>query len=93
MFTLTLWWRRRRPQESQADKVERVVGEDLQRRQWTEARLGKRSKGDLEKVEMAVRLRKETLVKVAWVAQRLPMGSVANVNTLLYQWRQRKQKQ
>ena len=42
---------------------------------------------------MAVRLRKETLVKVAWVAQRLPMGSVANVNTLLYQWRQRKQKQ
>ena len=36
------------------------------------------NKGDLEKVKMAVRLRK---------------GSVANVNTLLYQWRQRKQKQ
>ena len=56
----------------------RVVGEELERRQWTEATLGKRRKGDLEKVKMAVRLR---------------MGSVANVNTLLYQWRQRKQKQ
>ena len=44
-------------------------------------------------MKMAVRLRKETLVTVAWIAQRLRMGSVANVNTLLYQWRQRKQKQ
>ena len=70
-------------QESQADKAERVVGEELQRRRWTEATLGKQSKGHLEKVKMAVRLQKETLVTVAWIAQRLQMGSVANVNTLL----------
>jgi hypothetical protein len=31
---------------------------------------------------MKSRLRKETLVTVAWIAQRLQMGSVANVNTL-----------
>jgi hypothetical protein len=34
-----------------------------------------------------VRLRIETLVTVAWMAERLQMGSVDNVNTLLYQWR------
>ena len=30
----------------------------------------------------------ETLVTVAWIAERLQMGSMANVNTLLYPWRQ-----
>jgi dihydroorotate dehydrogenase len=38
-------------------------------------------------VKIAVRLRKETLVTVAWIAERLQMGSVAHVNTLLYRWR------
>ena len=42
------------------------------------------SKGDLEKLKITVRLRNETLVTVAWIAQRLQMGSTANVNTLLY---------
>jgi putative transposase len=74
-------------QESQKEKAERVVGEELRRRGWTEVTLGERPKGDLEKVRIAVRLRKETLVTVAWIAERLQMGSVANVNTLLYQWR------
>ena len=41
-----------------------------------------------EKVKITVRLRQETLVTLAWVARRLQMGSVANVNTLLYRWRQ-----
>lgn len=75
-------------QESQVEKAERVVGEELRRRRWTETTLGKRSKGEWEKVKIAVRLRQETLVTVAWIAERLQMGSVANVNTLLYRWRQ-----
>ena len=33
----------------------------------------------------AVGLRNETRVTVAWIAQRLPMGNAAHVNTLLYQ--------
>jgi hypothetical protein len=37
-----------------------------------------------EKVKIAVRLRRETLVTVEWIAERLRMGSVANVSTLLY---------
>ena len=77
-------------QESQADKAERVVEEELRRRRWTETTLGERNKGDVEKLKIAVRLRNETLVTVAWIARRLQMGSVANVNTLLYQWRQGK---
>ena len=67
-----------------------MVGEELRRRRWTEATLGERNKGDLEKLKIALRLRTETLVTVTWIAQRLQMGSVANVNTLLYQWRQGK---
>lgn len=39
-------------QESQANKAEWAVGEELQRR-WTESTLGKRGGGDLEKVKMA----------------------------------------
>ncbi len=74
-------------QESQAEQAERVVGEELRRRRWREATLGQRPKGDPEKVKIAVRLRRETLVTMAWIATRLQMGSVANVNTLLYQWR------
>jgi len=73
---------------SQMEKAERVVEEELRRRGWTEATLGERAKGDREKVKVALRLRQETLETVAWIAQRLQMGSVANVNTLLYHWRQ-----
>jgi hypothetical protein len=75
-------------QESQVEQAERMVGEELRRRGWTEATLAERAKGDREKVKIAVRLRQATLVTVAWIAARLQMGSVANVNTLLYRWRQ-----
>ena len=73
-------------QESQMEQAERVVAEELRRHRWTEATLGERKKGAIEKVRMAMRLRKETLATVAWIAERLQMGSVANVNTLLYRW-------
>jgi hypothetical protein len=79
-------------QESQSEKAEQVVGEELRRRRWTAATLGERKKGEVEKVKIAMRLRQETLVTVAWIAARLQMGSVANVNTLLYRWRQGKHK-
>ena len=74
--------------ESQVEMAERVVREELRRRRWTEMTLEERKKGEIEKVKIAVRLRNETQVTVAWIAERLRMGSVANVNTLLYHWRQ-----
>ena len=64
-------------QESQAEKAEQVVKEELRRRRWTEETLGERKKGEVEKVKIAIRLRNETLVTVAWIAERLRMGSVA----------------
>ena len=70
-------------QESQVEKAERVVAEELRRRRWTERTLAQRAKGDPDKVRVAGRLRRETLVTVAWIAERLQMGCVANVNTLL----------
>ncbi len=42
----------------------------------------------VEKVRIAVRLRKETVATVAWPAERLQMGRVANVNTLPHPERQ-----
>jgi hypothetical protein len=74
-------------QEGQEEKAQRVVREELRRRSWTERTLRERRKGDREKVKIARRLREETLVTVGWIAKRLGMGSVANVNTLLYLWR------
>ena len=59
----------------------------MHRRGWTEATLKQRAKGDRDKLRIAVRLRQETLVTAAWIAERLRMGSVANVHTLLYHWR------
>jgi hypothetical protein len=68
--------------------AERVVGEELRRRWWTESTLKERKKGDEEKVKIAQRLRKETVMTVAWIARRLQMGSATNVNTMLYHgWR------
>jgi REP element-mobilizing transposase RayT len=77
-------------QESQTEKAERVIGQELERRRWTEEMLQERKKGDIEKVKIAMRLRTQTLVTVAWIAKRLRMGSVANVNTLLYHFRRNK---
>ena len=78
--------------ESQTEQAERAIREELRRRGWTEETLRDRKKGDSDKVKIAMRLRRETLVTVAWIAQRLHMGSVANVNTLLYRSRQGQQK-
>jgi hypothetical protein len=49
--------------------------------------LRKRAKGDLGKVQIASRLREETLVTVKWIAERLSMGTAGYVNNRLYRWR------
>ncbi len=41
----------------------------------TEAKLAARTKGDAEKDTLAARLRRETTMTRAWIAQRLTMGS------------------
>ena len=78
--------------QSQAEKAERIVQEELRCRGWKEDDLGRCKKGDLAKVRMAQRLREETLVTLAWIVKRLKMGSVAYLNNRLYLLRQGKLK-
>jgi hypothetical protein len=45
--------------------------------------LGRRRKGDVGKVKIAQRLRRETTVSQRWIADQLAMGSVSNVTFCL----------
>jgi REP element-mobilizing transposase RayT len=57
--------------------------EALKRRRWTEKDLSRRPKGDLVKVKLAARLREQTTMTVAWIAERLQMGTAGYVNNRL----------
>jgi hypothetical protein len=70
-------------QESGEEKAEQIVAEELKRRKWEEANLMKRRKGDPEKVKMALRLRRESIMTLKWIAQRLHMGSWTHVSNCL----------
>jgi hypothetical protein len=48
-------------------------------------------KGDPDKLRIALRLRQETTMTLAWVAQRLHMGTRTHLAHLLY-WRERDKK-
>ena len=75
--------------ETDVAKAERIIAAELKRRHWTEEQMRERPKGDAAKVRLAVRLRAETVRSVAWLAQRLHLGSRAYANHLL--WRARRE--
>jgi len=67
--------------ESDEQKAQRLVAEELQSRRWTERDLEQRRKTDAGKVKVARRLRAETGMTLDWIARRLTMGcrhTVAN---------------
>jgi REP element-mobilizing transposase RayT len=70
--------------ETDEAKAARVVVEELKRRKWTEKTLRERPKGDPDKVKIAQRLRAETVLPVAWIAERLHLGSRNYANFLLW---------
>ncbi len=74
--------------ESETDKAERIVAGELKQRRLTEKQLSELPKGDPEKVEIAIRLRAETVQTVGWIADRLCMGSRNYANHLLWRSRQ-----
>jgi len=76
--------------ESAVAKAERMLTAELKRRGWKTADLAKRRKGDPEKVALAARLREETTVTLAWLADRLHMGTRSHLTHLLY-WHRREQ--
>jgi len=70
-------------QETGQEKAERIVEEELRRRGWKETELERRRKGDAEKVRIASRLRRESIMTLKWIARRLHMGSWTHVSNLL----------
>ena len=74
--------------QTEAEQAERIILASLKRLGWKEADLERRSKGDPEKLKLALRLRAETAVTVKWIAERLRMGTWTHLNHLLY-WHRR----
>ena len=70
--------------ESELERAERIVGEELRRAGWDEARLGMTPKGHRVKVRVAGRLRRETTVTYQWIAERLGMRSRSHASNLVY---------
>ena len=62
---------------------ERLVAEGLRRMGWSEADLKARRKGEPRKVELAWELRSKTTMPLAWVAERLSMGTRGHLAWLL----------
>jgi len=70
-------------QEGEEEKAEQLVREELARRRWKEKELGEKPKTDRQKARIAQRLRRETTMTLAWIAQRLHMGSVNTLKNTL----------
>ena len=62
-------------QEAEAVQAERRVVEGLKRMGWSEADLRARRKGEPRKIELAWELRSQTTMPLAWIAERLHMGT------------------
>ncbi|MBI4557404.1 MAG: transposase [Candidatus Hydrogenedentes bacterium] len=74
--------------ESAEAKAERIVAEELKRHQWEASTLAERRKGDAVKLAIARRLREESTMTLAWIAERLNMGTKTHLAHLLY-WQHR----
>lgn len=70
--------------EAAEAQAEGIIAEEMRRCRWRDDEWGRRAKGDVIKVALAVRLRRETTMTVGWIAERLQMGSSGYVNHLLY---------
>jgi putative transposase len=70
--------------EAAEAKAEMIVRESLKAIAWKEGELSRRAKGDLNKLEVAHRLRRESTVTLDWIAQRLQMGTRTYLAHLLY---------
>ena len=69
--------------ESSEERARRMVAAELKRLGWNQEELARRRKGDQKKVNLARRLRAETTMTLAWIAERLHMGSWSHVSNLL----------
>jgi putative transposase len=61
--------------ETAQAKSERIIAEEMERLGWKQADLLSRRKHDPGKIQLAVRLRKETTLSVRQIAERLHLGT------------------
>jgi hypothetical protein len=69
--------------ETAEKKAERILAEELQRREWDFHDLEQLRKADPEKLKIARRLRAETTVTFKWIARHLSMGAAGYVSNCL----------
>ncbi len=69
--------------ESEEAWAQQMIRGELKRRRWTAAELAQRRKGDLQKLAIARRLRRETTMTLNWIAERLNMGAAGSLANLL----------
>src|ERR1043165_8085101 len=60
--------------ESALEKAQRLVAEELKRLGWKEKTLAETSKGDKDKLLIALRLRRETTMTLVWIADDCTWG-------------------
>src|SRR5260370_35926600 len=78
-------------QEAVEVQAERLVAAGLKRRGWTEEDVRSRRKGEATKVKLAEELRAKTTMPLAWIAQRLCIGSRGYLTWLLQHRGQRRE--
>ena len=74
-------------QQVVAQQAERFVAERLHALGWRAADLTARRKGDPTKVKLALAVRAQTTMPLAWIANRLAMGSRGYLTWLLHRQR------
>lgn len=72
-------------QEAAEVQAERLVAQGLKRLRWSEMDLKARRKGDPRKVKLARELRAKTTMPLAWIAERLHIGTRGHLAWLLQQ--------
>jgi hypothetical protein len=74
-------------QEAETAQAERLVAEGLRRMGWRKADLKAHRKGEPRKVALARELRSRAAMPLAWIAERLSMGTRGHLAWLLQQRR------
>jgi putative transposase len=72
--------------ETAENKADRIISQELSRLRWPEEELARRRKSDPEKLAIAGRLRRETILTIRRIAVRLHLGTSRSANVRLQQW-------
>ncbi len=80
-------------QESAEARGRNIFAEELKRRQWTERALKARRKSDPEKLAIATRMRKETILPMRTIAQLVGLGTTNAANANLQAWKKQEKSQ